>query len=858
MPSLRMSRILVIFALAAFSVVEALAGDDPSNPLEEKVPVELKIRGIGRTELFILRKDRRIYLPVSEVFTFLRINASISPDRNRVSGFFVNADSQYVIDVKLGSAQLKDRTVPLSSDKYIVSPQDLYLESGILRDLFHIESAFDSRRLTVTLRSAGQLPIEILLERQRNRDRALRSHEKPIPSYDFGRAASMFGGTRVDWRLASSVFEHQTPRHAYTLGVGGKIIGGDFEARFRGNVRERLRENNVNAFIRYPFFDNRWLRQITIGDLTENDPVFSGRVRGVEFTNKPAPRRLLLGSEVLSVEAAASQDVELYEGGVLQSFIKSRRDSMYNFELDMPYGVSDFEIRRYDEWGGVSSERFRSNIPQILIPPNEVQYSILGGQLRNFAKARYGKATVDVGASERITIGGDLWYYRSKGESSHWFPGFSSTARIAPGVIGEFNFSPLLASRVSLSALFPSQAFINYTNVRFNVNSPFNVSRVIDQHGLSINVPIGVGTRQLFISVQAVQTMFENQRDQSLIGGIAGYTGGWRFDVTNSAGWTRLGDLPSLRRFWTTRVNSSFRLPADVVFAITTLYNHQTSEVQDFGAVVNRAITSDLLLTASYTHTFKPSFTFFRLQALLDLPFLRFEARGLRSNSEYQYDQVLSGSIVTSSTVRDFFFEDRLRLGRGALSFRPFLDRNGNGIRDQGESYLPDITVKTYGPKLSAAGEKKKEGVLIANAEAYQKYITYFPVQNFEDPHWVPYFQSVAVMAEPNLLRPLDLPIVIGGLVSGRVVQVQKGAEVPVEGITVTLSNTGYSKTMRSFSTGEFNFIGVPPGTYTLSISTQDLEAGGLRSDQAEKPIEVRAVPEGDVIENLIFKVVER
>ncbi|MBI3765098.1 MAG: hypothetical protein HY277_01175 [Ignavibacteriales bacterium] len=74
----------------------------------------------------------------------------------------------------------------------------------------------------------------------------------------------------------------------------------------------------------------------------------------------------------------------------------------------------------------------------------------------------------------------------------------------------------------------------------------------------------------------------------------------------------------------------------------------------------------------------------------------------------------------------------------------------------------------------------------------------------------------------------------------------------------MTLSNTGYSKTMRSFSTGEFNFIGVPPGTYTLSISTQDLEAGGLRSDQAEKPIEVRAVPEGDVIENLIFKVVER
>ena len=249
MGSIRAPRILLILAIATLSCLPAIAGDDPSNPLEEKIPVEVRVRGIGRTELFILKKDRRIYLPVSEVFNFLRIYTSISPDRNKVSGFFVNPDSQYIIDVKLGSAQLRDRLVPLSTDKYIVSPQDLFLESAILRDLFHIESTFDPRRLTLTLKSAGRLPIEIMFERERARQRILRSHEKPAAGLNLGRTPVMFGGARIDWRLASSVFQHQIPRHAYTLGLGTKIIGGDFEARIRGNVRERIRENNVNAFI---------------------------------------------------------------------------------------------------------------------------------------------------------------------------------------------------------------------------------------------------------------------------------------------------------------------------------------------------------------------------------------------------------------------------------------------------------------------------------------------------------------------------------------------------------------------------------------------------------------------------------
>lgn len=848
-------RIIVLLAALAAGAAELRAGNDPNPPAEERVPVDLRIRGVGHTELFVLRREKKIFLPLNQVLNFLQINAQISSDRSSVSGFFISTDTTYLVDTKAARAEIKGRTIPLGTDQYVVTNEDLYLESNVLRDLFGIDVTFDPHRLTVTLKSTRALPVELAYERTRNRERSLRLHEQPPAGLEMGRAPLGFGGTRLDYRFGSSIFQEGPPRHTYQVGFGGHAIGGDFEVRALGDVGKRLRENNVNAFIRYPFFDTKAIQQIVIGDVADRDPLFASRVRGLQITNQPAARRLILGTEPLGVEVPSANEIELYEGGVLKSYVKTPHDSLYNLQLDMPYGISDFEVRAYDPWGGVTSSRYRYNIPQILIPPREFQYNLLGGQLRNFGKQSYGKASAEFGASEHLTVGGELIYLAPSGESGSLYPGITTTARLFGGVTGQFTFSPLIASQFILNALFPSQAFFTFTNTRFKNTSPFNISGVVDENTFSGNLPIYFGDRSIYLTLQADQTRFANQRSQNLSGGFAGYSGSFRYDLTTNLGWTRFDQQENQRSIWTTQGDISFRMPSDVVMALSALYDHQLDQLQDFTAILNRPITTDILVTLSYTHTFTPSFTFARLQLTYDLPFMRFEGRGIKTNFQYEYDQILSGSIVTSASLRDFLFEDRLRLGRAALEFRPFLDENSNGVKDASEHYLPTVIVKTYGPKLTALAEKTSSGLTIENAEAYQHYIGYFPSQTFEDPHWVPKYPSFSLMAEPNIIRSVEMPVVVGGLVSGRVLEAVKGAETPVEGVTVTIENQFYKKTMMTFSTGEYNFIGVPPGAYTISLLQTELQSAGFTTTELSKSVEVHAKPEGDVIENVDFKL---
>ncbi|MBI3193812.1 MAG: hypothetical protein HYZ34_04985, partial [Ignavibacteriae bacterium] len=45
---------------------------------------------------------------------------------------------------------------------------------------------------------------------------------------------------------------------------------------------------------------------------------------------------------------------------------------------------------------------------------------------------------------------------------------------------------------------------------------------------------------------------------------------------------------------------------------------------------------------------------------------------------------------------------------------------------------------------------------------------------------------------------------------------------------------------------------------YVITIARDELAAAGLRPVQSEISIEVRAKPEGDIVENINFEVVER
>ncbi|TAK56662.1 MAG: hypothetical protein EPO24_10980 [Bacteroidetes bacterium] len=859
----RYRRLVIIscFLLSLFCIIGYAGGGEGSSSTEESIPVELRLKGTGNVELFILRKDGRTYLPMIELFKFLRVNLNVSADRRNIQGFFLSKDTAYTIDFDSHIASIRGRRITISDDLFVISTQDIYIDTELLFEIFGIKSDYNARRLTVTLTTTREMPVVSIAKRQKRRETMFQTQQIPTPSMYLDRSPFFFGGARLDYRFNTVAVQHRKPTHNYLVGFGAHVLGGDLQATLRGVISKKINENNVSAFIRYPFFDGDIVRQIIIGDIPPGiEPLYIGTVRGIEVTNRPAPRRLTLATEAFTIDAPGSQEVELYQGGRLLSYSPGVPDGIYKFNLGIPYGNADVELRAYDEWGGLEIQRYRFNVSQLMVPPGEFQYSVKGGELRRYRKDYYGKARVDYGVSSSLTVGLDAQYVDIRDDGQQFYPAITAEAalRVTPGILGEFAFSPLLASKFLLNGSFPSQAYITFAHYWYKRSSALNLSKAIEQTNLAVNVPFYFTSYGIVFNVQADQSIYEALRRRAILPRIEGYTRGFRVSLSMNIGRIDYSST-SKSDFWTTRLSTSVRAPFSLVVALAAQYDHKAKKMQNVQITASRAIGTRLLLIASYNRSWLPSYVSAFLQVSYDLPFLRIDARGMRVDNEYQYNQVLTGSILTSATLSDFFFDNRLRLGRAAIYFRPFLDQNSSGALDGGERYLPDITVKTFGPQVIGVGYKTREGLLIPNAEAYQYYIGYVPKQSYEDPHWIARYGAVSVRPDPNVLKMADLPIVIGGIVNGRVTQTIGGKPAEgTEGVTVTISDGTFSMKTRTFSTGEFSFIGVPPGRYVVSIARDELVAAGLRPVQSELNIEVRTRPEGDIIDNVNFEVVER
>ena len=202
---------------------------------------------------------------------------------------------------------------------------------------------------------------------------------------------------------------------------------------------------------------------------------------------------------------------------------------------------------------------------------------------------------------------------------------------------------------------------------------------------------------------------------------------------------------------------------------------------------------------------------------------------------------------------------------RGAILMNAYVDHNDNGQRDPGEELLPDVKFKAYSPRVASTATYTPKGLLLTNIEPYQDYIATIDQKNvFEDPLYIPKYQTISITGEPNILKVVEFPVLVGGNVHGTILlKRSNGSPTPVEGIPVTIRAKSsikeigapkpYTKTIKTFSTGEIQFVTVPPGTYEVFIDPTDLNLYGFKTTQSSREITVSAKPEGDQIDGVDF-----
>jgi hypothetical protein len=192
--------------------------------------------------------------------------------------------------------------------------------------------------------------------------------------------------------------------------------------------------------------------------------------------------------------------------------------------------------------------------------------------------------------------------------------------------------------------------------------------------------------------------------------------------------------------------------------------------------------------------------------------------------------------------------------GTGAISARAFVDRNQNGVRDDGEELVPEAGFILNGggrhPSRTDANGTAFIGRLVPGQYAD---IALDPV-TLEDPQWKPLTPGLRVLPRPGVIEVLEFPVVATSEIDGTVYLAGKGERRGIGDARIELVDAQGKvvASTRSSPDGYYLLHQVLPGRYSLRIAPEQTEKLGL-SGSLERPLTVPV--DGDFINGQDFEM---
>ena len=188
---------ILCFLLFAFSLpVLVFAQGEPEY---DEISVFIDVPRLGGGEIDAVIRGEELYLPVTDLFDFLKIRNVPSQGLESISGFFINPEATYIISRTENIIRYQDKTFNLHPGDLIRTESNLYLRSSYYGRVFGLECIFSFRNLSVTVNSKLELPVirEMRLEEMRQNLTRLKGEVKADTT--IGRSYPLFHFGMADW-----------------------------------------------------------------------------------------------------------------------------------------------------------------------------------------------------------------------------------------------------------------------------------------------------------------------------------------------------------------------------------------------------------------------------------------------------------------------------------------------------------------------------------------------------------------------------------------------------------------------------------------------------------------------------------
>ena len=796
------------------------------------------------------------FLPLCEIFDQLLINYTIDRQRNVIRGFYIYPENNYEINFTDLIFRSSDNEFSFSNTDFAKKEFEYYLTADLFYKAFQLSFSVDMGNLALNLTTTDILPVySNYLREQKYRYLSSGEELEKFPLL-FPRERSFLSGGFIDYRLSGSASKHNLPVYNYDVGVGAELFGGDLQTSANGyTIANTLMSSEFEYRWRYALDKNQFLSQVSVGNLVSAG-INSYTFEGLQISNQPLEQRGNFVKYLISEQTTPSSTIELYINNQLVDHTSTDAAGSFHFWIPLTYGSSFVKLKYYGPNGETQIVDRYYQIPYTLNPPEEFNYTIDLGKIKNTNK-NYFYASGIYGINDWLS---DLIGAEYANNDLFNKPIFfnSLTARLSDSYLLNIFTAPKAFYRVSANAIYPSLASINLSYTGYESNSLYNPTNIKNEINSSLNLPIYLDENPLNIQINGDYQDYSTSKLYDLRAGSSRNCGSFTPTLTYSFRQIKDPGLILRQSYLSTGVIYSIgTLPSPISFLRGLLinsginYNFNSEKVESYFVSFASNLINSIRLQFDYEKNLTFNVTNSRIQIFLELPFTR-------SYSTIGKDYVttnLNGSILFNDTHGQINFFNREQIGRAASSFRMFLDENANGVYDFGEQ--PVSGAKINIASLSSNIRLGDEETQVNDLNAFTIYNVKIDETNLENPTYTAKDKIFSFEAGPNYVKNIDVPFHSASEIGGSVQRISESIKSPLSGIKVYIEgiDNDQNLTVNTFSDGSFYYFGLRPGKFKIYLDKSQLEFINCISEPEELLLEIEAAGEGKSIEELEFEL---
>lgn len=818
----------------------------------DEIGVVLNVERIGNIEISIVIIDQIAYLPVKEIFDFLKIKNTLSLQLEQVEGFFINPQSRFIIDKYKNQIIYLDKIYPLKPNDIIKTETGIYLKLDYFGKVFGLDCSFNFRNLSVTMNTKIELPtIKEMQQEVLRQNISKLQGEKKVDTV-IKRTFPKFQVGMADWALFSTQTSGFPTNVRLNLALGAVVLGGETNAYL--NMNSNLPIKAEEQFYRWRYVNNDFapLRQITLGTIfTATIATTYAPITGIQISNTPSNFRRSFGTYTISDKTEPGWTVELYMNNVLVNYTKADASGFFTFEVPLVYGNSEVKLKHYGPWGEVRTNEKQILIPFNFLPKNQYEYTLSSGIIQDDDHTKLTRAVINYGLTRRVTIGAGVEML-STISGGKPMPFINTSIRLGSnllfsgehvsGVISRGIFSYNLPSNIRVELNYAKYEK-NQTAIRSGKNSSNNY---LEERKFIAIVPIKTKLFSSFTRLTINQLVLPTTTFNTAELMISSIVSNLSVNLA-----TNLSYTDPAQKIFTSNLSVTTRLPKGIRFTPLIQYDYTQHNFLRLRSEFEKNITTKGFLNFTFERDLVKKESFYSIGFRYNFSFAQFSFFGRKTRESLVLTEAVNGSLLYNQDSKKFITSNQNNVGRGGFIIQPFLDINANGKKDIGEPKVNSLGIKVNAGRTVL--NIKDSNYNVVGLEAYNSYFIHVEKDVFDNIAWKVKNPSIKVIVEPNHLKLIEVPILVMGEVSGKVNLQNKQGNKGIGRIIVNIYNSNgvFVNRVLTEADGYFSYIGLIPDNYYLEVDERQLEKLKFKTTTSKINFQIKPSKEGDIIDNI-------